>query len=83
MSQSRTMSGVEAVTNTVVGFAVALATQYAVFPLVGVEVFPLVGVEVSHATHWAIAAPFVATSILRSYLMRRFFNWLHSIEVDV
>ena len=75
MSQSRTMSGVEAVTNTVVGFAVALATQYAVFPLVGVEV--------SHGTHWLIAAPFVATSILRSYLMRRFFNWLHSIEVDV
>jgi len=75
MSQSRTMSAVEAVTNTVVGLGVAMATQYAVFPLVGLEV--------SHAEHWLIALPFVATSILRSYIMRRLFNWLHRLEADI
>ena len=35
--QTRRMSWVEATTNTVVGFLVALATQYAVFPLAGIE----------------------------------------------
>jgi len=75
VSQSKRMSAVEAVTNTVVGLGVAIGTQIAVFPIFGIEV--------SHAEHWLIAIPFVATSILRSYIMRRFFNYLHKIEADI
>jgi hypothetical protein len=38
MKQSRRMSLVEAVTNVVVGFAVALLTQIIVFPVFDIEV---------------------------------------------
>jgi hypothetical protein len=38
LKQSRTMSLVEAVTNVIVGFLIALVTQIAVFPLFGLQV---------------------------------------------
>jgi len=68
--QTRRMSWVEATTNTVVGFLVALATQYAVFPLAGIEL--------DAGGHVLVAVPFVLTSILRGFLLRRFFNWVDS-----
>ena len=37
MKQSRTMSMVEAVTNVVVGYVLAIATQIVVFPWFGIE----------------------------------------------
>ena len=37
MKQSRWMSLVEAVTNVLVGYGVAVATQWAVFPLFGLH----------------------------------------------
>jgi membrane protein implicated in regulation of membrane protease activity len=68
MSQSRAMSLVEALTNVVVGYVLAVATQFAVFPLVGVEIrtrqMLLVGLA------------FTLVSILRSYVLRRLFDRL-------
>ena len=37
MTQSRAMSGLEAVTNVVVGWVVALGTQALVFPVMGLS----------------------------------------------
>ena len=37
MTQSRRMSLIEAWTNVVVGYVLAIATQLAVFPLFGIE----------------------------------------------
>jgi hypothetical protein len=60
------MSLVEAVVNVVVGYALAVATQVAVFPWFGLE--PSLG------DNLAIGGIFVGTSLLRSYALRRFFE---------
>lgn len=68
MRQSRAMSLLEAATNVTVGYGVALATQFAVFPVVGIEArtrqMLLVGLV------------FTAVSLARSYLLRRLFDRL-------
>lgn len=66
MKQSRWMSLVEAVTNVLVGYGVAVTTQWLVFPLFGL-----------HATlqeNLAIGLIFTAVSLVRSYLLRRTFE---------
>ena len=65
-AQSRRMSLVEAVTNVVVGFVVALLTQ--------IIVFPLFDVEVTLGENLAIGALFTLASICRSYVLRRVFE---------
>ena len=68
MKQSRWMSLVEAVTNVLVGYGVAVATQWAVFPLFGL-----------HATlqeNLLIGLIFTVVSLIRSYLLRRAFERL-------
>ena len=66
--QSRLGSFVEAIANVAIGYAIAVATQVAVFPLFGIET------GVSDAL--AIGAIFTAVSIVRSYALRRLFEWI-------
>ena len=68
MKQSRTMSLVEAVTNVLIGYGVAVATQ--------MLVFPLFGFEASLQDNLAIGLVFTAVSLVRSYLLRRAFEAL-------
>jgi hypothetical protein len=72
MMQSRGMSLLEAVANVVVGYALAIMTQIAVFPLCGLQV--------SIAENILIGAIFTIVSLMRSYALRRIFNKLHSQE---
>jgi hypothetical protein len=70
MTQSRKQSAFEAVANVVVGYGIAVLTQFTVFPLFGI-----------HATvgqNLAIGAIFTGVSLARSYLLRRLFNLFHS-----
>jgi hypothetical protein len=60
------MSLVEDLANIAVGYLVALATQLAVFPAVGLEV--------SLGQNLVIGALFSAVSIARSYALRRLFE---------
>jgi len=74
VTQSRTMSLVEAVTNVLVGYGVAVATQWAVFPLFGL-----------HATlqeNLAIGLIFTIVSLVRSYLLRRAFETLRICQLS-
>src|SRR5687767_1889139 len=64
--QSRAMSLVEAATNVVVGFLLALATQFAVFPWLGLTV--------SMTDNLLIGSVFTVISIVRSYMLRRLFE---------
>lgn len=64
--QSRIASGIEALVNVVVGFSVALGSQYLIFPFFGIHL-PL-------ASHLWITIWFTVISIIRSYLLRRYFN---------
>ena len=66
MTQSRAMSFVEAATNVVVGYVLAIATQ--------IVVFPWFGIEAALGEHLAIGLAFVGISLARGYLLRRLFE---------
>lgn len=69
MTQSRAMSLVEAATNVVVGYVLAILTQ--------IVVFPWFGIEAALVDHLAIGLAFVGVSLARGYLLRRLFERLH------
>lgn len=64
--QSRWMSLVESVTNVLVGYIVAVATQ--------LLVFPLFGLHASLSQNLMIGLIFTGVSLVRSYLLRRAFE---------
>ena len=66
MKQSRVMSMIEAATNVVVGYLLAIATQ--------IVVFPWFGIETGIAEHMTIGLAFVVVSLLRGYALRRLFE---------
>lgn len=66
MKQSRHMSLMEAITNVTVGYALAVATQIAVFPWFGLH--PSIGENLT------IGALFTGISLLRTYALRRLFE---------
>ena len=68
MTQSRTMSAAESVANVVIGYGIALITQ--------VVVFDALAIPVSLGQNLCIGAVFTVVSLIRSYLLRRFFNRL-------
>ena len=68
--QSRWMSLVEAVTNIVVGYGLAVLTQIAVFPLFGLQV--------ALRETFLLGLIFTLVSLIRSYTQRRIFNTLKS-----
>lgn len=65
-SQSRLSSFIEALTNVAIGYGVALLSQLAVFPLFGIHI-PL-------SSNLWIGAWFTVISLVRSYIVRRWFN---------
>jgi hypothetical protein len=67
MTQTRRHSALESVANVAAGYGVAIATQYAVFPLFGLHV--------SIHDNLLIASIFTGVSLVRSYALRRLFNW--------
>jgi len=68
--QTRLQSLFEALANIVLGYGVALGAQLLVFPLFSIHI-PL-------SSNIAIGMIFTLVSLVRSYLLRRLFNWLHS-----
>lgn len=66
MEQSKLGSLIESVANIVIGFVVALLSQ--------IVVFPLVGIHVAFSTNLEIGAWFTVISLVRSYVLRRWFN---------
>ena len=67
-SQSRSASLVEASTNVVAGYLLAVLTQRLLYPLFGIST--------TLTTNAVIAGVFTAVSLARSYLLRRLFEWL-------
>lgn len=55
--------------NVAIGYGVALGTQ--------VVVFPWFGIHVNMGQHVAIGILFTVVSLVRSYYVRRLFNWWH------
>ena len=70
MGQSHRMSVVESLTNVIVGYTVALLGQ--------LIVYPIMDIPVTIKQNLVIGAIFLTIGLARSYLLRRFFNWLHT-----
>jgi hypothetical protein len=68
--QSRVMSALEAITNVVVGYGIAVMTQ--------VLVFPHFGLTASLGDNLLLGIIFTVVSLVRSYALRRMFNTLRS-----
>ena len=67
--QTKTQSLIESLVNILIGYGVAVASQ--------VVIFPWFGIRVSVSDNLWIGAWFTVISLIRSYGLRRFFNWLH------
>lgn len=68
--QSRLESLIEAAINVALGYMVALGAQLVVFPWFSINI-PM-------SSNIAIGIIFTLVSLVRSYALRRFFNWFHS-----
>ena len=66
MTQTRTQSLIESITNVAIGYIVAIASQ--------VAIFPLFDINITLADNMLIGAYFTVISIMRSYVVRRVFN---------
>jgi len=70
--QTRFQSFLESLANVLLGYGVALGAQLIVFPLFSINI-PL-------SSNIAIGMIFTLVSLVRSYLLRRLFNYLHKNE---
>jgi hypothetical protein len=66
MKQTKKQSFTEAITNTFIGFIISLAATFIVFPLFGIQTTVLDNI--------GITIFYTAISIIRSYVIRRWFN---------
>ena len=66
MKQSRLMSLVEATTNVIVGYGVAVMTQ--------ILIFPVFGLQTTLGQNLAMGGIFTIVSLIRSFLLRRLFE---------
>ena len=76
MQQSRVSSFVEQLINVGIGFWIALASQ--------MVIFPAFGIHIDTETHLEIVLWFTLVSVIRGYLIRRYFNArLHRFALNV
>ncbi len=68
--QSRKASMLEAFINVAIGYGIALLSQ--------AVIFPLFDIHISTGQSMQIALAFTLVSIVRSYALRRMFNWWHT-----
>lgn len=71
--QKRRHSITEAVLSTLIGFWIAYSAN--------IIVLPLFGFELTASTNFWLTSFFTAISVIRSYIVRRWFNWLHVKEI--
>ena len=68
-SQPKGMSLTESIINVLVGLLINITAQHLVFPLFGIYI--------TWGQNLQIAMIFTVISIIRSYVLRRGFNWWH------
>lgn len=66
MSQSKKQSVLEITIQTLIGLGTSILVQ--------IIIYPLMGIPVSFNQNLIITAVFVAVSMIRGYLVRRYFN---------
>lgn len=71
--QSKKMSMIETLASTFIGYSVATVANYYILPLFGAPVS-------LSAASW-IGVIFTGISLVRGYLVRRLFNWIHVKQI--
>ena len=66
MKQSRLMSLIEAITNVIVGYGVAVVTK--------ILIFPIFGLQTTLGQNLAMGGIFTIVSLFRSFALRRLFE---------
>ncbi len=74
MKQSRLMSLIEAMTNVIVGYGVAVVTQ--------ILIFPIFGLHTTLAQNLQMGLLFAGVSIIRSFLLRRLFEAIRVAKLE-
>ncbi len=74
MKQSRLMSLIEAITNVIVGYGVAVVTQ--------ILIFPIFGLQTTLGQNLAMGGIFTVVSIARSCALRRVFEAFRMHKAD-
>lgn len=69
-TQSKKMSIIESITNTIIGLLMSFYIQLLVFPMFGIELTTAINIK--------ITAIFFVTSFVRSYSCRRIFNKINN-----
>ena len=64
--QSKLESLTEAIINTFIGFVIAFISQ--------LIIFPIVGIDVTLGQNFILTVLFTLVSIIRNYVIRRYFN---------
>ena len=64
--QTRLSSLIEAIINIIIGYTIAILSQ--------IIIFPLFDIYISFSTNLWIGAWFTLVSLIRSYVIRRYFN---------
>ena len=67
--QTKKQSLLEAFVNIAVGYTVAIFSQ--------IVIFPMFGINIAIADHLIIGVYFTLISIVRTYLIRRYYNFKH------
>lgn len=70
MSQTKRQSAIEAVMNMVIGYSINMIANF--------TLFPLFGWSITLEQNLLLGVFYTGISLLRSYLLRRFYNWKHS-----
>jgi len=68
--QTKKQSLFESILNILVGYLISLISLFIIFPLLGIESSP--------GKNITISIYFTVISLIRSYLLRRFFNRKHA-----
>lgn len=66
MTQTKKQSIIESITQTLIGLIVSLCIQ--------LVIYPLLNIEVTFSQNLIITFVFFISSIIRGYIIRRFFN---------
>mgnify|MGYP001595508908 CR=1 FL=1 len=69
VGQKKSHSFAEVCINTAIGYVIAVTAQ--------IFIFPLFDISVTHSQNLQIGLIFTVISIVRSYVMRRVFNYIH------
>ena len=73
--QSRLMSLIETLVNIAIGLVVSLISQ--------LVIFKAYGIKLDMHQNLQIVGWFTAVSIIRSYAVRRMFNWVHLRRIKI